>query len=150
MGAGAAEISPIISRMEPLGRYFDPEKPVPRAQPITPPDKTAEDDKNKPKTKRLSPPPPQEQKLTPPKPLPAAGERRYTIIVGSFSKEENALKLKQKLEDEGLPAEVVPVMNNGQPWWRVMSGVFEDRESAEAYRRELRQKNMDMPYVKAL
>jgi cell division protein FtsN len=71
--------------------------------------------------------------------------------VGSFSKSENAEKLKAKLEGEGLPAEVVSVTLNNQPWWRVMSGVFEDQESAEAYSRELQQKNLvDRPYVKIL
>ncbi|MDR2350702.1 MAG: SPOR domain-containing protein [Deltaproteobacteria bacterium] len=143
----ALELSPVISRMEPVGRALDPENPVPKALPAVPPKKDGEE---KPGPRLVAPP---KREAPPPRPpgAGAAANRRYTIIVGSFTKEENAAKMVRKLESEGLPGEVVPVTNDGQPWFRVMSGVFEDRESAEAYRRELRRKNIsDTPYVKVL
>ncbi|MDR2460615.1 MAG: SPOR domain-containing protein [Deltaproteobacteria bacterium] len=146
MSANARDFSPIISRMEPLGRSLDPENPVPRAQPLPPPS----DEPPAPKRPRLTAPPPQPPELPMVSSQPT-NQRRYTIIVGSFSKSENAEKLKKKLEDEGLPAEVVSVTLDNQPWWRVMSGVFDDKESAEAYSRELQQKNLvERPYVKIL
>jgi cell division septation protein DedD len=144
----AKELAPIISRMEPLGRYLDPQNPVPRALPITPPNK----EKEKVDTKlKLTTPPPKAKTETKPRVSVNSRERRYTVIVASFTKEENANNLKEQLEKDGIPSEVIPVTNNGKPWWRVSSGVFEDKASAEIYLRELRKKKgVDSPYVKAL
>ncbi|MDR3153077.1 MAG: SPOR domain-containing protein, partial [Deltaproteobacteria bacterium] len=84
-------------------------------------------------------------------PPPPGAKRRYTIILGSFSKQANAESLRERLAREGLPAEVVSVVVNNQPWWRVMSGVFEDQAAAEAYGRELRRKNIvERPYIKIM
>jgi cell division septation protein DedD len=144
--AGANEMVPLISRMEPVGRRLDPERPVPKAERIElkPPDPEAEP---KPRRPRLSAPP-AASRTAPAAPSPSPSRRRYTIIMGSFSKEANAERLRERLESEGLPAEVMSVTVNNQPWWRVMSGVFEDQAAAEAYGRELRRKNLvDRPYI---
>ncbi|MDR1312362.1 MAG: SPOR domain-containing protein [Deltaproteobacteria bacterium] len=143
---GAAEMAPLISRMEPVGRRLDPERPVPKAARIElkPPDPEADPKPNRP---RLTAPP-QPPRVAPPPPMAPGAKRRYTIIIGSFTKESNALALRERLEGEGLPAEVVSVTVNNQPWWRVMSGVFDDQAAAEAYGRELRAKNLALrPYI---
>lgn len=146
---GASEMAPVISRMEPVGRRLDPDNPVPKAERIElePPDPAADP---KPRRPRLSIPPP-EAASPADSSAPSDGRRRYTIILGSFSKEDNAVRLRERLEGEGLPAEVISVVVNNQPWWRVMSGVFEDQAAAEAYGRELRRKNLvERPYIKIL
>jgi cell division septation protein DedD len=143
--AGANEMVPVISRMEPVGRRLDPDHPVPKAARIElkPPD-PEEDARNR--RPRLSAPP-AATGPAPVSPQPGA-RRRYTIMLGSFSKEANAVSLRERLESEGLPAEVLNVTVNNLPYWRVMSGVFEDQAAAEAYGRELRRKNLvDRPIV---
>jgi cell division septation protein DedD len=147
--AGAVEMAPVISRMEPLGHRLDPDNPVPKAVRIElrPPEPGAQDAPRRP---RLAPPPQPQEQAQDPRPAPGS-RRRYTIILGSFSREDNAKQLRDRLEREGLPAEVVSVVVNNQPWWRVMSGVFEDQAAAEAYGRELRRNNLvERPYIKLM
>jgi cell division septation protein DedD len=151
MITGAGEMAPVISRMEPLGRRLDPANPVPKAVRIElkPPVPEEEAMTRRP---RLTPPPrapsgPPVQEAAP----PVGEKRRYTVIAGSYIKEANAERQRDRLEQEGLPAEVVHVVVNNQPYWRVMSGVFEDHEAAEAYGRELKRRNLtESPYIKLL
>jgi cell division septation protein DedD len=146
MEMGARGLAPKISRMEPLGRSLDPEAPAPLKKPKIEPG-TQPPEKERP---RLSVPENLPRQAPPPAPKPLS-ERRYTIIVGSFSKEENARQLQGKFQDEGLPAEITPVTIDNKTFYRVMSGVFDDHASAEAYSRELRQKNLvSRPYIKAM
>jgi cell division protein FtsN len=146
MTQGAKNFAPKISRMEPIGRSLDPSVPAP-------PKKA----KIEPGTQ---PPPKEELRLTapepraPPAPIPLAkplSERRYTVIVGSFSKEGNALQLLTKFQDVGLPAEITPVNVNNKTFFRVRSGVFDDLYAAESYCRDLRQRNLAaQPYIMVL
>lgn len=51
---------------------------------------------------------------------------KYSIIVGSFEKEKNALKLKRKIEETGNPVLVLP----GNNFYRVSVAEFNDWNSA--------------------
>ncbi|MDR2351741.1 MAG: SPOR domain-containing protein [Deltaproteobacteria bacterium] len=135
MLAGARDLSPVISRMEPLGRALNPEIPAP---PLKAPQHQAEPETFT-RPRLVAPPPVPKPQPKPPAPLTG---RRYTIILGSFNREDNAIKLKVKLEAEGLPVEIKSVVSQNQAWYRVMSGVFEDQAAAEAYSRELKRKNL--------
>jgi cell division protein FtsN len=78
-------------------------------------------------------------------------QRRYTVVAGSFSKEANALELQKKFAAEGLPSDVVSVTIDSKMYFRVMSGLFDERSAAEAWCRELRQKDLSgQPYIKTL
>jgi cell division protein FtsN len=72
--------------------------------------------------------------------------------LGSFGRQENADRLKKRLQDAGLPVTVSEVVTpDNKLWFRVMSGSFDDQSSAEAYGRELKQRNLvDNPYIKPL
>jgi cell division septation protein DedD len=145
MAQGARDFAPKISRMEPLGRSLDPDKaPPPRGQVLEPGSQPPE--KERP---RLSPPKPRED---PPKPPPKPlSERRYTIIAASFTKEGNAKSLVDKFLAEGLNAEIALVSVDNKTFYRVTSGTFDDKESAEAYCRELRQRELSsQPYIMAM
>jgi hypothetical protein len=55
------------------------------------------------------------------------------------------------MEVAGLPVSISEVTEKNKLWHRVMSGAFDDKASAEAYCRELRQRKLvERPYVKPL
>jgi cell division septation protein DedD len=146
MTRGAREFAPTISRMEPLGRSLNPESPAPPKKPALVPG-APPPEKERPRLQA----PPRAAELPPkPKPKPLS-ERRYTIIVGSFAKEANAGILKDKFSEAGLPAEIASVVVDNKTFFRVMSGLFDDKESAETYCRELKRKNLaERPYIMTL
>jgi cell division protein FtsN len=77
--------------------------------------------------------------------------RKYTVLLGAFGKQENAINLKNRLEAAGLPVAISEFSEKNKLWYRVMSGSFEDKDSAEAYGRELRQRKLvDRPYVRPM
>ena len=142
MAAAALAMSPGISRMEPVGRKLVPasEAPPPKPQP-------------KPKPKLTDPLP------EPPKPAaapaPDAGfsgrQRRYTVLVGSFAKLENAERVRERFEAKGLEVSVSEATVNHKLVYRVTSGTFEDHGAAEAYGRELIQRDLvDTTYIKPM
>jgi cell division septation protein DedD len=151
-------MAPVISRMEPVGRGLAGKTP-PRPKPQT---KTPAIDP--PRTRLPAPPiaqPQSQAQIQTPAPVqapavnnapgPPLENRRYTVLLGAFGKQENALNLKNRLESAGLPVSISEVTEKNKLWYRVMSGTFEDRNSAEAYSRELRQRKLvDRPYVRPL
>jgi cell division septation protein DedD len=141
-------MAPVISRMEPEGRELAEKLDRPSA-PQTPVEKPTPRIPSPPIKPKVAPPP---LAATPdPGPPEIAGARRYTVLLGAFNKQENALNLKTRLESAGLPAAISEVTERNKLWYRVMSGVFEDKDSAEAYGRELRQRKLvERPYVKPL
>jgi cell division septation protein DedD len=81
---------------------------------------------------------------------PASGQPlRYTVHLSSFSKPANADALKAKIEEAGFPASVMEVTVNSKLWFRVVSGLFDDRSAAEAHSREIHQRRLvsETPYV---
>jgi cell division protein FtsN len=143
--------------MEPLGRSaaqpkIEEAKP-PKTKPVKPP--LAERARQRPPTPPVAPQFDQEAMVeTPPSPAeigPKLSSRKYTVLLGAFGKPENAQNLKNRLEAAGLPVAISEVTEKNKLWFRVMSGTFDDKDSAEAYCRELRQRKLvDRPYVKPL
>jgi cell division septation protein DedD len=84
-------------------------------------------------------------------PLPPSQKRKYTVLLGSFAKPENATLLRDKLLEAGYPVIISEVTIKNKVWFRVMSGNFDDKVSAEAYGRDLKQRNLvDNPYIKPM
>ncbi|MDR2455129.1 MAG: SPOR domain-containing protein [Deltaproteobacteria bacterium] len=89
----------------------------------------------------------------PPRPSSASSGqgRRYTVLAGSFGKSENAERLREKFLAAGLDVQVNEVTVNNKKYFRVMSGTFDDQASAEAYGRELKQRDLvDSAYIKPM
>jgi cell division protein FtsN len=158
MVPAAQSMAPVISRMEPVGRSLT-DNPKPRPKPQT---QTASPRSTQSERPRISvPAPPISQTQVRPTTQPAAppaqaspplpDSRKYTVLLGAFGKQENAINLKNRLEAAGLPVSISEATENNKLWFRVMSGTFEDRNSAEAYSRELRQRKLvDRPYVRPM
>ncbi|MDR2444181.1 MAG: SPOR domain-containing protein [Deltaproteobacteria bacterium] len=137
MIVAAKAMAPDISRMEPVGRNLTPpsddgqaEKPLVNrgAPPVRP---------------KLTAPPARAAAPVARPPVVTPGQKRsYTVLLGSFVKPENANNLRDKLQAAGLPVTVTEVTIKNKVWFRVMSGAFEDQGSAEAYVRELKQRNL--------
>ncbi|MDR1487420.1 MAG: SPOR domain-containing protein [Deltaproteobacteria bacterium] len=136
----AQAMAPQISRMEPVGRQLTPKEQ-------TEPQKNKPNNQEQAKPRLTSPPPPQQQTAS----TSVASTGKFTVLLGSFGKSENADTLKNKLLDAGLPVTVSEVTLKNKVWFRVMSGSFDDQSSAEAYGRELKQRNLvDNPYIKPM
>jgi cell division protein FtsN len=79
------------------------------------------------------------------------GKRRYTVLAGSFGKPENAERMRERFQAAGLDVTVTEVTVNNKVWFRVTSGAFEDQGSAEAYGRELKQRDLvDSAFIKPM
>jgi cell division septation protein DedD len=151
MVTAAQSMAPVISRMEPVGRTL-----VTKGikEPPPPPPKTPAQEKPKPRL----PAPPLSPTQSPSPPvsgeaviLEPPGPRKYTVLLGAFGKQENALSLKSRIEAAGFPVAISEVTEKNKLWFRVQSGAFDDKVSAEAYSRELKQRKLvDRPYVKPL
>jgi cell division protein FtsN len=140
MSSAAQAMAPNISRMEPVGRQLTPSASgeAPKPKPNSSQTRT-----------RLTAPPPPQNDLTASNPNPLGP--KYTVLLGSFGKQENADTLKNKLLAAGLPATVTEVTLKNKVWFRVMSGSFDNQSAAEAYGRELKQRNLvDNPYIKPM
>jgi cell division septation protein DedD len=162
---GAQSMAPVISRMETLGRALEAPPPKnpdsAKAKRGTAPTANV---KAKPRI-AISPRPNNEalanniapdsgdettatnQTLTAPPKTPD----KWTVLIGAFGVQENAFGLKSRMEAAGYPVAISEVVKKNKLWYRLQSGVFDDKVSAEAYGRELRQRKLvDRPYVKPL
>jgi cell division septation protein DedD len=149
IAAAALSLAPVISRMEAVGRSTSMNwgcaKPVASAAPP----KKAKPSLPPPPLKRPESQPNQPKAASPP-PSPI-NPRGYTVLLGAYVKMENALNLKNRLEAAGVPTSISEATEKNKLWYRVMSGHFDDKSTAEAYSRELRQRKLvERPYVKAL
>ena len=58
----------------------------------------------------------------------------YTLLVGSFQNEQNAIKLARRLEEVGLPQPIqvsrITTAGSRQVWYRVMVGKFYQKSIA--------------------
>lgn len=56
----------------------------------------------------------------------------WTIQSGAFLVKENAVRLKQKLNDKGIETKIVQLKGNlGRQWYMVRSGVYSDKKTAQ-------------------
>lgn len=60
--------------------------------------------------------------------------KAYSVVVGSFSVQANALGLQSKLANSGYGARVVKAQVNGSDWYRVIAGTFDTKNEAAAFR----------------
>jgi len=60
--------------------------------------------------------------------------KAYSVVVGSFSVQANALGLQTKLNNAGNQARVVKAQVNGSDWYRVVAGSFNTKNEAAAFR----------------
>jgi cell division protein FtsN len=146
-------MAPSVSRMEPIGLTFAP-KDEPRATKVLEP--APERPRLVPQPEKVTAQPPRANPggtLTAPpssgsKPPPltnpdSTGPITYTVLLGSFGKPENAERLRLRMVEAGLPVSVSQVKStDDKVWYRVMSGNFDTQREADAYSRELRDKNM--------
>jgi cell division protein FtsN len=143
----AMAMAPTISRMEPLGLLLGTENDPNSPQPVRP--------TPMPRLRLTAPPAGDAQRDAPDPGVPArassAEQRKYTVILGSFAKPDNADRLKDQVLAAGLTATVTRVVSDNKVWYRVMSGSFDDAQAAEAYGRELKRRDLvDNPYIKPL
>jgi DedD protein len=165
MAMAAQSLAPVISRMEPLGRTLtNPKKTTPKPSvapkpklptPPTTPAPVAPPVNAQATTQKATPEaiPKTTPKEAAPKPEAEDPTKvaKWTVLLGAFGSQENAINLKARLEAAGLPVAISEVMEKNKLWYRLNSGLFDDRETAEAYSRELRQKKLvERPYVKRL
>lgn len=60
--------------------------------------------------------------------------KAYSVVVGSFSVQANAIGLQTKLANAGYGARVVKAQVNGSDWYRVVAGTFDTKNEAAAFR----------------
>jgi cell division septation protein DedD len=147
MVTAAQSMAPVISRMEPVGRTLSSSPPAKAAAKSPAPEKARPRISAPPIARPPAPPVADDPNLglEPPK------AQKYTVLLGAFGKQENAINLKNRLEAAGLPVAISEFTDKNKLWYRVMSGSFEDKDSAEAYSRELRQRKLvDRPYVRPM
>jgi len=80
----------------------------------------------------LSPPPAPEEKPLKPGPLGS-----WVLQAGSFSSEQNALRLRDKLREAGFVTQVEKARIGGKSHYRVRVGPFLERTDAEKSRKQL-------------
>jgi cell division protein FtsN len=149
-------MAPSVSRMEPIGLSLAP-KDEPRATKVLEPaqerPRLVPQPKDNPvqvaSTPRANPggslsAPPSSGSKPPPLTNPdSTGAITYTVLLGSFGKAENAERLRLRMVEAGLPVSVSQVKStDDKVWYRVMSGNFNTENQANAYSRELRDKNL--------
>jgi rare lipoprotein A len=61
----------------------------------------------------------------------------YTLQIGSFSRLENAERLRQRLQQAYADVALMPVQSGSATYYRVQLGTFTDRSAAEQRAREL-------------
>jgi cell division protein FtsN len=84
-------------------------------------------------------PPAPNNTTTPPRPpAPAPVIGNYALQVASFRDSNSAEALKAHLSGLGIAAFVLPVtLNNGETWYRVRAGAFQDANQATQARGQL-------------
>lgn len=60
--------------------------------------------------------------------------KAYSVVVGSFSVQANAIGLQTKLANAGYNARAVKAQVNGSDWYRVIAGTFDTKNEAAAFR----------------
>jgi DedD protein len=93
----------------------------------------------KPATEPKATPPPAEPKASPPAAESSDGVLAWVVQVGSFSQQDNAMKLRDRLRSEGFTAFVDRASSAGKTIWRVRVGPELKRENAEKQRERLQQ-----------
>lgn len=69
----------------------------------------------------------------------SSGPGAWVVQVGSFTRETNALVLRDQLREAGYEAFVEEGEGDGETWWRVRVGPVPEREQAEELRVALEQ-----------
>ncbi len=98
------------------------------------------------RTNEVSPPQTEELRVSPQEKL-APGER-YVIQVGAFTRQDNAIKLYQKLREMGLPAFTSEVEVNRTRFIRVRVGYYSSREDAQRVLNRLYGQNLNPVLIK--
>ena len=66
--------------------------------------------------------------------------KTYSVVVGSFITQANAMGLKNRLQQEGYDARVIQtgeVINDRTPWFRVIASSYDDKASAVQTKKSL-------------
>ena len=61
----------------------------------------------------------------------------YLVQLGSFSKRDNAVRLRERVREQGMDAHTETIDNDGKSFTRVFAGPFIAEEDAEAAREKL-------------
>jgi cell division septation protein DedD len=69
-------------------------------------------------------------------------EGQFAVLVGSFKSKDNALALRQKLQNKGYPVANYPIEfpGKGGVWYRVIVGNYKDAQDAKKVASELKAK----------
>ena len=133
-------------RSKPLGTFpapdaipEEPEESIVLADPEPAPVAAAKPDEVPPPAQSLPPaeeplPPPVETAKKPPKPGPLGS---WVVQAGSFSSQQNALRLRDKLRKAGFVTQVEKASVAGQSRYRVRVGPFLEKVDAEKSRKQL-------------
>ena len=70
----------------------------------------------------------------------AATQGQWTVQLGSFGNEQNALALAARLRQQSISADISQVVINGRTLYRVRSGSFPSREAATRQQVEIQSK----------
>jgi septal ring-binding cell division protein DamX len=75
---------------------------------------------------------------------------RYVIQLASFKEEAQARLFIEQMNKKEIPCQLSTVNSNGVTWYRVRTGGFEDRASAQVFSLSLKEKHHLNPMVVAL
>jgi DedD protein len=129
--APESELEPVSEpELQPGSAAETPQEPVPQAQnePATAPDKTT------------STPAPASVPRAPAAEAQAGPLGSWVVQVGSFSSQQNAVGLRDKLRQGGFTTQVEKVRVDGKTHYRVRVGPFLQRDEAERSRKQLADK----------
>jgi hypothetical protein len=73
-----------------------------------------------------------------PRVLSSTGD--FTLQIGSFSRANNALKLRNDVKDVGLPLEIVEQQSGSRTYYLVLVGSFRTEEEAREFGESFREK----------
>ena len=86
--------------------------------------------------------PPVNESKSKPKPvtssLPKVENGKFELIVVGVSKRESADAYIRKLETAGISAKIIKTTNNGNPWFRVSIGSYDNKNDADKQAEEMK------------
>lgn len=75
-----------------------------------------------------------------PKEVASSTTGKYTVQIGSYAKEDEAMKRAEELKAQGFSAFYLQAQVGGKVWYRVNVGLFQGNSSAVEYKAELMKK----------
>lgn len=69
-------------------------------------------------------------------------KQKFIILLGTFKKNDSAERLRQKLLPHGFSVKLIPTQINGNTWYRVQVGPYQNREQAVIAQKKLKSQHL--------